>query len=110
MSGSAAGRRDEAPSTGATTDGKSVMKMLEGVWGGERFGLTGSEDLGGGTKAIFKLEEGLNIDNGSLGKTGLAFNRASWVGLDNAKYGTFTAGRQYTPSAGATAPPSSGIY
>ena len=87
----------QAPSTGATTGGKSVVKMLEGVWGGERFGLTGSEDLGGGTKAIFKLEQGFNIDNGSMGKTGLAFNRASWVGLDNAKYGTFTAGRQYTP-------------
>lgn len=88
---------NQAPSLGATTGGKSVVKMLEGVWGGERFGLTGSEDLGGGTKAIFKLEEGFNIDNGSMGKTGLAFNRASWVGLDNAQYGTFTAGRQYTP-------------
>ncbi|WP_242538573.1 porin [Trinickia acidisoli] len=88
---------NQAPSTGATTGGKSVVKMLEGVWGGERFGLMGSEDLGGGTKAIFKLEEGFNIDTGAQGKSGLAFNRASWVGLDNATYGTFTAGRQYTP-------------
>ncbi|RDU94923.1 porin [Trinickia dinghuensis] len=88
---------NQAPSTGATTGGKSVVKMLEGVWGGERFGLMGSEDLGGGTKAIFKLEEGFSSLNGAQGKTGLAFNRASWVGLDNATYGTFTAGRQYTP-------------
>ncbi|QCP53585.1 porin [Trinickia violacea] len=87
----------QAPSTGATTGGKSVVKMLEGVWGGERFGLKGSEDLGGGTKAIFQLEEGFNIDTGAQAKAGLAFNRASWVGLANNTYGSFTMGRQYTP-------------
>lgn len=94
----------QAPSTGATTGGKSVVKLLEGVWGGERFGLNGSEDLGGGTKAIFRLEEGFNIDNGTQSKSGLAFSRASWVGLDNATYGTFTAGRQYTPYYNLLAP------
>ncbi len=88
---------NQAPSTGATSGGKSVVKMLEGVWGGERFGLRGSEDLGGGTRAIFQLEEGYNADTGAQGKSGLAFNRGSWVGLTNNSYGTFTAGRQYTP-------------
>jgi predicted porin len=87
---------NQAPSTGATTGGKSVTKMTEGVWGGERFGLTGSEDLGGGTRVIFKLEEGFNSTNGAASKTGLAFNRASWVGIDNKTFGTLTAGRQYT--------------
>jgi predicted porin len=87
----------QAPSTGATKGGQSVVKMLEGVWGGERFGFKGSEDLGGGTKAIFQLEEGFNTDTGAESKSGLMFSRASWVGLTNASYGTFTAGRQYTP-------------
>ncbi|HXZ08283.1 MAG TPA: porin [Paraburkholderia sp.] len=87
----------QAPSTGATSGGHSVIKMTEGVWGGERFGLKGSEDLGGGSKAIFQLEEGFNIDTGAQGKSGLAFNRASWVGLANDTYGTVTAGRQYAP-------------
>src|ERR1700722_17958291 len=87
----------QAPSTGATKGGHSVFKMIEGVWGGERFGLKGSEDLGGGTKAIFQLEQGFNADTGAESKAGLMFSRASWVGISNDKYGTFTLGRQYTP-------------
>lgn len=87
----------QAPSTGATTGGRSVTKLVEGVWGGERFGLKGSEDLGGGTKAIFQLEQGFNADTGAESKAGLMFSRASWVGLTNSNYGTFTLGRQYTP-------------
>jgi predicted porin len=74
-----------------------VVKLVEGVWGGERFGFKGVEDLGGGTRAIFQLEEGFNADTGALSKAGLMFSRASWVGLTNDTYGTFTAGRQYTP-------------
>jgi predicted porin len=87
----------QAPSTGATKGGASVFKMIEGVWGGERFGFKGSEDLGGGTKAIFQLEEGFNADTGAESKSGLMFSRASWVGLSNTSYGAFTVGRQYTP-------------
>ena len=87
----------QAPSTGATQGGQSVVKLVEGVWGGERFGFKGVEDLGGGTRAIFQLEEGFNADTGALSKAGLMFSRASWVGLTNDTYGTFTAGRQYTP-------------
>jgi predicted porin len=87
----------QAPSTGATKGGHSVFKMIEGVWGGERFGLKGSEDLGGGTKAIFQLEQGFNADTGAESKAGLMFSRASWVGISNDRYGAFTLGRQYTP-------------
>jgi len=51
-----------------------------------RFGLKGSEDLGGGLKANFQLEQGFNIDNGTAGNsTGTAasqaFDRQAWVGL-----------------------------
>jgi predicted porin len=81
----------QAPSTGATKGGQSVVKLVEGVWGGERFGFKGVEDLGGGTRAIFQLEEGFNADTGALSKAGLMFSRASWVGLTNDTYGTFTA-------------------
>ena len=88
---------NQAPSTGATSGGHSVVKMVEGVWGGERFGFKGSEDLGGGYKAIFQLEEGYNATNGTQSKAGLMFSRASWVGVSNQKYGALTLGRQYTP-------------
>lgn len=46
-----------------------------------RFGFKGSEDLGGGLKANFVLEQGFNLDNGSQGTAGLAFNRYAYVGF-----------------------------
>ena len=85
-----------APAVGATSGGHSAVKMINGIWAGSRFGLKGSEDLGGGTAAIFTLEEGFNSATGAQSTSGLAFNRQAFVGLSNAAYGTFTAGRQYT--------------
>jgi predicted porin len=59
-----------------------------------RFGLRGSEDLGGGLKAIFTLESGFGIGNGKLSNNGGMFNRQAFVGLSS-QYGTVTLGRQY---------------
>lgn len=84
--------------------GHSFVGMNEGIWGGERFGFKGREDLGGGTAAIFQLENGFNVDNGAMQKAGVMFNRASWIGLTNGRYGTLTAGRQYTPYYNLLAP------
>lgn len=84
--------------------GASLVGLNEGVWGGERFGIKGREDLGGGTAAIFQLENGFNTDNGALQKSGVLFNRGAWVGLTNSAYGTLTAGRQYTPYYSLLAP------
>jgi predicted porin len=62
-----------------------------------KFGLMGSEDLGPGFKAIFKLENGHDLMNGSNG--GLMFNRQAFVGISSDKLGTITAGLQNTPYA-----------
>jgi predicted porin len=44
--------------------GKSVyMDSLDGI-SGSRWGLIGKEDLGGGLKAVFNVEAGINIDRG----------------------------------------------
>jgi len=59
-----------------------------------RFGLRGVEDLGGGTKAIFTLEDGFNITNGAMLNGGI-FGRQAYVGLSNDHAGTVTMGRQY---------------
>lgn len=60
-----------------------------------RFGLRGSEDLGGGLRAIFTLEQGFGVDNGSLNQGGRAFGRQAFVGL-TAPWGTVSLGRQYS--------------
>src|SRR5471030_1989290 len=61
----------------------SNWQMTSGQVNGSRFGLRGSEDLGGGLKAIFTLENGFNIDNGKLGQNGLEFGRQAFVGLSS---------------------------
>ena len=87
---------NQAPALGATSGGKAATRMINGIWSGSRFGFKGSEDLGGGTKAVFQLEEGFNSATGGQSVNGLAFNRQAYVGLSDARYGTLTLGRQYT--------------
>jgi predicted porin len=89
------GYQSSQTSLGSTTGGRSAVKMINGVWAGSRFGLKGSEDLGGGTKTIFQLEEGFNSTTGAESTSGLAFSRQAYVGLSDPTYGTLTAGRQY---------------
>jgi len=89
------GYQSSATTLGSTTGGHSAVKMVTGVWLGDRFGLKGSEDLGGGTKAIFQLEQGFSGATGAQAVSGLAFSRGAYVGLTNSAYGSLTAGRQY---------------
>ncbi|WP_250481226.1 porin [Caballeronia sp. GAOx1] len=63
---------------------------------GSRWGLRGAEDLGGGWKAIFVIENGFLANSGTLAQGGAEFGRQSWVGLSS-PWGTVTAGRQYDP-------------
>ncbi|WP_186152830.1 porin [Burkholderia gladioli] len=80
----------------ANSAGKGVVRM-PAITGElpSRWGLRGSEDLGGGYKAVFALESGINVGNGTLGQGGRLFGRQSWVGIDS-PYGTLSFGRQYT--------------
>jgi predicted porin len=66
---------------------------------GNRWGLRGSEDLGGGWKAIFTLESGFNVDTGTSGQGGRLFGRQAFVGVDSG-LGTLVAGRLSTFSSG----------
>jgi predicted porin len=66
---------------------------------GSLFGLTGTEDLGGGLTTKFDLEGEFNINSGTLyANTTSLFYRQAWVGLADAKFGSLTFGRQYEPS------------
>lgn len=73
-----------------------VTKLTSGVGAGSRIGFKGSENLGGGTSAIFLLESGFQADTGAMGQGGLLFGRQVYVGLQG-RLGTVTVGRQYTP-------------
>ncbi|RBJ77057.1 porin, partial [Pseudomonas sp. MWU12-2534b] len=72
-------------------------QMLSGNLQGSRFGLKGAEDLGGGLKAIFQLENGFDPGTGKLNQGGRMFGRQAFVGLESSQYGTLTLGRQYDP-------------
>lgn len=78
-----------------TAGSKSAWQMASGNESGSRWGLTGAEDLGGGLKAIFKLENGFNPNSGTLGQGGREFGRQAYVGLSSASFGAVTLGRQY---------------
>lgn len=71
--------------------GQRQWRLDSGIAYGSRLGFRGTEDLGGGTAAVFDLEMGIAADSG--GNT-LSFNRESWMGFRNNRFGTVTLGRQ----------------
>jgi len=76
-------------------NGSKVYELQSGYAQGSRWGMKGTEDLGGGLKAVFQLENGFNVNNGKLGQGGLEFGRQAYVGLASDRLGTVTLGRQY---------------
>jgi predicted porin len=74
--------------------GAKLVQMQSGVTAGSRWGLRGSEDLGGGMQAVFRLESGFNAATGALGG-GLAFSRNAYVGIRSDQYGQLTLGKQW---------------
>ncbi|WP_077036577.1 porin [Pelomonas sp. KK5] len=60
-----------------------------------RIGFRGTEDLGGGLKAQFTLEQGFGVDSGTLNQGGRAWGRQAWVGLSG-DWGSLSLGRQYS--------------
>ena len=74
--------------------GNKLYSTSAGNLQGDRWGLRGTEDLGGGLKALFVLENGFNAFSGKLGQGGDEFGRQAYVGLSS-QFGTVTLGRQY---------------
>ncbi|TWC63607.1 porin [Herbaspirillum sp. SJZ099] len=76
--------------------GNSNFRMDNGAIANSRIGFKGTEDLGGGLKAMFQLENGFSSDTGAMSQTNTIFNRQSWVGLQGS-FGKVRVGRQNTP-------------
>ena len=74
--------------------GHSALQMQGSISQGNRWGIRGIEDLGGGWSTLFRLENGFNVNTGSLSQGGRLFGRLAYVGLSNTRYGTVTLGRQ----------------
>ena len=89
-----------------TTTSKPGFRVSDGQnqgLGSSRFGMRGTEDLGGGLKANFVLEAGLNLDDGTTGNGGgNFFSRSAWVGLSGG-FGEVRLGRQVLGSFGVHA-------
>lgn len=77
-------------------NGDRLDSVGNGLLQGNRIGFKGQEDLGNGLKAVFQLESGFNIGNGTSAQNGALFSRIATVGLSDATYGTLTVGRQNT--------------
>jgi predicted porin len=80
----------------ANTGRETLNRLGSGGIFTSRWGLIGTEDLGGGMKAFFKLESGFNIDTGTLGGGGRAWSRESTVGLERPDWGRVEFGRMPT--------------
>jgi len=87
-----------------TSAGGSQVREVSGNLSGSRWGLKGVEDMGGGLKALFNLEAGFNINDGTSSQstrglgtnpttTSRLFGRQAWVGLSY-KGQQLTFGRQ----------------
>lgn len=85
---------DEGVNYNSNAGGKRLYNLSSGELQGSRWGLRGTEDLGGGFAALFVLENGFDVNTGKLGQGGLEFGRQAYVGLSS-PYGTATLGRQY---------------
>lgn len=77
---------------GKTYNEQSNLSMESGVNSGSRFGLKGVEELGNGMKIGFKLENGFNSDNGTLGQGSRLFGREASLSLYT-DLGTLSFGR-----------------
>ncbi|MBN3785922.1 porin [Burkholderia sp. Ac-20353] len=76
--------------------GGATTLFDSGVFAPNLLTFKGTEDLGGGNKALFELTSQFDLGNGStIPGAGQIFNRTSLVGLSNDRYGTLTFGNQY---------------
>lgn len=84
---------------GSTADFKSRMRVYDS---GSRVGFRGKEDLGGGLRAVFQIETGVNTDTGTTAgqsgannsSSGTWATRDSYGGLEGDSWGRVSFGRQ----------------
>ncbi|MCC7006878.1 MAG: porin [Ottowia sp.] len=81
--------------TNAKGTNNNLVRVQSGNLSGSNFGLMGVEDLGGGVKAVFRLEAGFDLASGTSSQGGRLFGRQAFAGLSS-NAGSVTLGRQYS--------------
>lgn len=84
--------------------GRAAVSANSGNVTGSHWGIASKEDLGGGTQAVFALESGFSVMNGTSRQGGRLFGYQAYAGIANRDYGTLTFGRQYDPVVDYVAP------
>jgi predicted porin len=72
--------------------GKSATYLNDSAISTSRWGMRGTEDLGGGLKANFNLESDVNMGTGANNPAGM-FRRSAYVSLASDQYGELRLGR-----------------
>jgi len=85
---------DDGLTYASNVGGHSQYALASGISQGSRWGMQGTEDLGNGMSAIFRLENGFNNNTGTFSQGGREFGRAAFVGLSSKQFGTVKLGRQ----------------
>ncbi|TCK33289.1 putative porin [Paraburkholderia sp. BL8N3] len=90
--------------TNADAAGHRQTQLVSGGEEPSRWGLVGTENLGGGWAAKFRLESSFKINNGQFVNGGqpasagtVLFDRGAAVSLANPRYGELLVGRNWTP-------------
>jgi predicted porin len=76
--------------------GGHALEASDSIYTPSLIGLRGSEDLGGGYKAVFEVMSQFSPDTGAgIPGPGADFSREAYVGLGRNDLGTLTFGQQY---------------
>jgi len=86
--------------THANAAGDDKIQMANGGLSESNWGMLGAEDLGGGNRAIFQLENRF-FPNTGVSDPGYPFFNTAYVGLQSSTLGRLTLGRQTNPLADA---------
>jgi len=83
---------------GSNLPSYSTVGLDSGNQSGSRWGMKGTEDLGGGTQVTFVLESGFQVTRGVSNQGSRLFGRRAFLGLQNASWGMVRVGRGPTIS------------